>query len=72
VTVEARRREKRQVATLRAYLRTGSMKRAADQLGIAESTVRQRLSDYYERTGYTNAAQAAYHLDRPEGWSPPS
>jgi DNA-binding NarL/FixJ family response regulator len=60
--------EKREIATLRAYLRTGSTKKAAAQLGVTDSTVRQRLARYYARIGVSNAAQAAYLLDRPEDW----
>jgi DNA-binding NarL/FixJ family response regulator len=57
-------------ATLRAYLRTGSSKEAARQLGITESTLRQRLSAFYKELDVKNAAQAAYRLDRPEDWQP--
>lgn len=66
------RAERVEIATLRAYLRTGSTKKAAAQLGVAEGTVRQRLASYYARTGVANAAQAAYRLDRPKDWQPPA
>lgn len=58
--------DRRAIATLRAYLRTGSMKAAAEDVGITESTARQRLSAYYERHGFKNAAQAAFDLGRQE------
>jgi DNA-binding NarL/FixJ family response regulator len=64
------RRKRTFEATLRAYLRTGSSKDAARQLGCSESTVRQRLSRYYTELGVDNAAQAAYRLDRPDDWLP--
>lgn len=66
------RAERAELAALRAYLRTGSTKGAAHQLGLADSTVRQRLASYYARTGRANVAQAAYYLDRPAGWRPPA
>lgn len=58
--------DRRAIATLRAYLRTGSMKEAARDVGVTESTARQRLSAYYERHGFKNAAQAAFALGRQE------
>jgi DNA-binding NarL/FixJ family response regulator len=39
---------------------------AAYELGIGETTVRQRLSGLYRRTGCLNAAQAGHWLDAPE------
>jgi DNA-binding NarL/FixJ family response regulator len=53
---------RRQVEVLRAYITTGSIKAAASQLGIGETTARQHLSGLYRRTGCLNAAQAAYWL----------
>lgn len=53
---------KRQVEVLRAYIASGSIAGAAHRLGIAESTARQHLSALYQRTGWLNAAQAAYRL----------
>lgn len=54
--------DRRAIATLRAYLRTDSLAEAAQILGVSESTVRQRLSAYYHRHGFKNAAQASYAL----------
>lgn len=55
---------RRQLETLCAYLDAGSIKAAASQLGITESTTRQNLSALYRRTGSLNAAQAAFVLGR--------
>lgn len=57
---------RRQVEVLRAYIRAGSTVAAAHDLGIAESTVRHHLSHLYRRTGWSNAAQAAYRLGQAE------
>ncbi len=69
---------RRQLEVLRAYIRAGSVAAAAYELGIGETTVCQHLSGLYRRTGYVNAAQAAYwpglgHFDpRPEAaWDQP-
>lgn len=56
--------QRREEATMRAYIRTGSIKEAAEQMGIAETTARQRLMAFYRRLGLRNAVQAAYHLGR--------
>jgi DNA-binding NarL/FixJ family response regulator len=53
---------RRQLEVLRAYIAAGSIAAAAYELGISESTARQHLSGLYRRTGYVNAAQAAYWL----------
>ena len=58
---------RRQVEVLRAYIRAGSVAAAAHELGISETTVRQHLAGLYRRTGYVNAAQAAYALGKREG-----
>lgn len=55
---------RRQLETLCAYLDAGSIKAAASQLGITETTARQNLSALYRRTGSLNAAQAAFLLGR--------
>jgi DNA-binding NarL/FixJ family response regulator len=55
---------RRQLEVLRAYIRAGSVTAAAYELGISETTVRQHLSGLYRRTGYLNAAQAAYWLGK--------
>ena len=51
---------RRQLEVLHAYIAAGSIAAAAPELGIAETTVRQRLSRLHDRTGCLNAAQAAY------------
>lgn len=53
---------RRQLEVLQAYIASGSIAAAAHDLEIAESTARQHLSGLYRRTGYLNAAQAAYWL----------
>jgi DNA-binding CsgD family transcriptional regulator len=53
---------RRQLEVLRAYIRAGSVAAAAHELQLSETTVRQHLSGLYRRTGYVNAAQAAFHL----------
>ena len=53
---------RRQLEVLRAYVAAGSIAAAAYELGISETTARQHLSGLYRRTGYLNAAQAAYRL----------
>lgn len=55
---------RRQLEVLHAYIATGSIKAAAIDLDITESTVRQHLSSLYRRTGCINAAQAAFRLGR--------
>jgi len=65
MAIPARQRPtRRQLEVLRAYIRAGSVAAAAYELGIGETTVRQHLSGLYRRTGYVNAAQAAYWLSR--------
>jgi DNA-binding NarL/FixJ family response regulator len=61
------RATRRQVEVLRAYIATGSIKLAAHELGITESTARQHLSGLYRRVGCENAAQAAYRLGASDG-----
>jgi DNA-binding NarL/FixJ family response regulator len=60
---------RRQLEVLRTYIRAGSVAAAAYELGIGETTVRQHLSGLYRRTGFLNAAQAAYWLGTNEPWS---
>lgn len=55
---------RRQLEVLRANVATGSIAAAAYELGISETTVRQRRSGLYRRTGCPNAAQVAYLLGR--------
>ena len=55
---------RRQLETLCAYIAAGSIKAAARQLDITETTARQNLSALYRRTGSLNAAQAAFLLGR--------
>lgn len=60
---EARRRTKAEFA-IRALAEKGNVKKAADYLGIAESTLRKRITEYLLLNGYDTVAQAAYWLDR--------
>ena len=53
---------RRELLTLRAYVKTGSHKAAAYLLGISVSTSRQRLSSLLARIGARNAAQAVWML----------
>jgi DNA-binding NarL/FixJ family response regulator len=53
------RATRRQVEILRAYIDTGSIKAAAHEVGLAETTCRQHLSALSHRTGCANVAQAA-------------
>ena len=57
---------RRQLEVLRAYIALGSIKAAANELGVTETTARQHLSGLYGRTGCQNAAQAACMLGRAE------
>jgi DNA-binding CsgD family transcriptional regulator len=57
---------RRQLEVLRTYIAAGSVKAAAVDLEIRETTVRQHLSGLYRRTGCLNAAQAVYWLGRSE------
>jgi len=62
-----RRPTRRQLEVLKVYIASGSIKAAASQLGIGETTARQHLSGLYRRTGCLNAAQAAYWLGKGDG-----
>lgn len=53
---------RRQLATIEAYVRTGSLSATAGALGVAESTVRQHLADARRRTGATCAPQLVWRL----------
>ena len=66
MTDEARqkRRLRRTELALRALTEHGNPKKAADQLGIAESTLRKWVAEYLAIHGYESVAQAAYWLDR--------
>lgn len=57
----------RERAVLAAYARHGSTKEAADALGIAPSTVRNRMTDAYTKLGVDNAIAAFRRL----GWLVP-
>ena len=61
------RATRRQIEVLRAYTAKGSIKLAAHELGISESTARQHLSGLYRRVGCENVAQAAYRLGASDG-----
>lgn len=55
-----------ELATLEAYIATGSIKEAAQRLGIKEQAARHRLQALYARTKARNAVQAAYWLAKEE------
>jgi transposase-like protein len=60
---ETRRRRKAEIA-IRSLTEHGNPKRAAADLGIAESTLRKWVAEYLELNGYETVVQAAYWLDR--------
>lgn len=63
--VDVRQRPtRRQLEVLRAYVASGSIKAAASELGITETTARQHVSGLDRRTRCANAAQAGYWLGR--------
>lgn len=51
--------------TIRAYLACGSVKAAAERLGVPEATVRSRLHAARRRSGLPTLAHLAYWIDRP-------
>ena len=53
-----------QLAILSAYMQTGSLKDAADTLGLAVPTVKNLLSELYSRLDVGGAIEAALAL----GW----
>lgn len=55
---------KRQRQVLVAYLKHGSYKAAAHELGIPEGTARSRIGHLLVLNGWKTAAQAAYYLGR--------
>ena len=55
---------RRELVTLRQYVRSGSYKEAAWELGISESTARQRVSSLIRRLGVRNVTQAVWQLRR--------
>jgi DNA-binding NarL/FixJ family response regulator len=59
--VKAARRE-RQVAFLKAVMRTGSQKAAADALGVRVQHVKNTLCDLYDRLGVSSTTEAVYVL----------
>ena len=52
----------RQLEVLKDHINASSVAAAAFELGISETTIRQRLSGLCRRTGCLNAAQAAFWL----------
>jgi transposase-like protein len=60
---EARRRRRAERA-IRALTEHGNPKKAAADLGIAESTLRKWVAEYLAEHGYESVVQAAYWLDR--------
>jgi DNA-binding CsgD family transcriptional regulator len=53
-----------ELAAWTAYLNTGSMRRAAQQLGVHEVTVRKRIAALKDRYNVTTTAQLALVLER--------
>lgn len=54
----------REIESWRAYLATGSMKKAAAQLGIHEITVRKHIAALRESNNVKTNAQLAVALER--------
>jgi DNA-binding NarL/FixJ family response regulator len=52
----------RELATLLAYLETGSHKKAAQRMGISESTCRKRVARLMETIDARNVTQAVWRL----------
>ena len=57
---------RRQRAVLVAYIKHGSYKAAANELGILEGTARSRIGWMMHQNGWENIAQAAYQLGKGE------
>lgn len=57
----------RELQSWRAYLETGSMKRAAAKLGIHEITVRKHIAVLRETYGVVTNAQLAVAIERKIG-----
>lgn len=58
------RRVRRAERAIRALGEHGNPKKAAKDLGIAESTLRKWVGEYLELFGYESAVHAVYWLDR--------
>lgn len=54
----------RELATLRAYVASGSVKEAAAQLGVHEQTVKRHLANIRSRLGVESNVQAVLRLAR--------
>lgn len=57
---------RRQRAVLEAYVRHGTYRDAADELGITEGAARSRIGWLCKKNGWKGIAQAAYHLGMDE------
>lgn len=57
----------REAAVLRAYIRCGSLKLAADELRMHDQTAKFHLTNVRRRLGVNSSAQAAYLAGR-AGW----
>ena len=64
MTLDRATRRQRQV--LVAYLKHGSYKAAANELGINENTARTRIGHLLRLNGWHTVAQAAYQLGKDE------
>jgi transposase-like protein len=65
VTIQARelRRRRRAERAIRALGEQGNPKKAAADLGVAESTLRKWVAEYLELNGYESTFQALYRLN---------
>jgi transposase-like protein len=58
------RRRRRAERAIRALGEQGNPKKAAADLGVAESTLRKWVAEYCEINGFETKEQAIYWLDR--------
>jgi molybdenum-dependent DNA-binding transcriptional regulator ModE len=57
---------RRQEATFRAYVETGSVKGAAHRLGLSERRVRQLLDEYVEANNHGTLVHAVFRFGNPQ------
>lgn len=57
---------RRQREVLVAYIKHGSYRAVAEELGINENTARTRIGYVLRKNGWESVAQAAYRLGREE------
>ncbi len=63
-TDRQKRRLRKAELAIRALAEHGNPKKAAADLGIAESTLRKWVSEYLKEHHFETVVQAAYQLDR--------